>query len=97
METEASAETEEAAQTEAAAETEAAVKYHCISEDGLNIRREKTTDSEAVGTIPPDGIVEVLYRDGEWARVKYEGKEGFSKFEFLEKIPEGKRKDEDQR
>lgn len=95
--TETAVETESAAETETAAETESAVKYRCITEDGLNIRREKTTDSEAVGTIPPDGIVEVLYRDGEWARVKYEGKEGFSKLEFLEKIPEGKRKDEDQR
>ena len=103
VETEAAAQTEKAAETEAvtetekAAETEAAAgEYRCISDDGLNIRREKTTDSEAVGSIPPDGIVKVLYTDGEWARVEYEDTEGFSKLEFLEKIPEEKEKDEDQ-
>ena len=103
VETEAAAQTEKAAETEAvtetekAAETEAATgEYRCISDDGLNIRREKTTDSEAVGSIPPNGIVKVLYTDGEWARVEYEDTKGFSKLEFLEKIPEEKEKDEDQ-
>ena len=95
-ENETAAETEKAEETEAAEES-AAGEYRCISDDGLNIRQEKTTDSEAVGSIPPDGIVKVLYTDGEWARVEYEDKEGFSKLEFLEKIPEEKEKDEDQR
>ena len=73
---------------EKAAEKSYAGEYRCISDDGLFIRREKTTDSEAVGSIPFEGTVTVLSGDGEWGRVSYDGKEGFSKLEYLERIPD---------
>ena len=62
--------------------------WRCISENGLFIREDRTTESTAVGSIPYDGIVTVHAGDGEWARVSYDGKEGYSKLEFLERIPE---------
>ena len=77
-------------QTEASEEPEDRMKgtYRCISDDGLFIRSEKTTDSKAVGSIPFDASVTVLDGDGEWAQVLYDGRKGYSKLEFLEKIPE---------
>ena len=62
--------------------------YRCISEDGLFIREARSTESSVAGLIPFEGMVSVYSADGEWARVGYDGKEGFSKLEFLEKIPE---------
>jgi hypothetical protein len=38
--------------------------------------------------------VDVLDIQGEWARVRYEDKEGYSKLEYLEKLPDGRKKDE---
>ena len=64
--------------------------YQCISEDGLRIRAKKTTDSEAVGSIPFEAVVTVLEVDGEWAHVQYDGNEGYSKVEFLKKNSDDK-------
>ena len=64
--------------------------YQCISEDGLRIRAKKTTDSEAVGSIPFEAVVTVLEVDGEWAHLQYDGNEGYSKVEFLKKNSDDK-------
>ena len=60
-------------------------EYRCISDDGLNIREGADIDSKAIGSIPYQGVVTVLAVDGEWARIRYEEKEGYSKLEFLER------------
>lgn len=80
--------------TETESEEKPVGKYRCISDDGLFIRSAQTTDSEAVGSIPFDETVDVLDIQGEWARVRYEDKEGYSKLEYLEKLPDGRKKDE---
>ena len=67
--------------------------YLCISDDGLNIREEADIDSKAIGSIPYQGVVTVLSGDGEWARIRYEGKEGYSKLEFLERDKAEDKKD----
>ena len=64
--------------------------YRCISDDGLNIREERSTEVDVAGFIPFNGVVTVDRADGEWAQVHYDGREGYSKLEFLERIPEEK-------
>ena len=81
----AETETEEEAKTK---KDSYAGEYRCISDDGLNIREERTVEANVAGFIPFEGIVTVLSGDGEWARVRYDGKEGYSKLEFLEKVPD---------
>ena len=72
------------------AESRLAGSYRCLSDNGLFIRSEKSTDSKAVGSIPFDAVVTVSGGDGEWAQVSYDGQEGYSKLEFLEKISDEK-------
>lgn len=60
--------------------------YRCISDDGLNIREERSTEVDTTGFIPYDAEVKVLSADGEWARVSYDGAEGYSRLEFLERV-----------
>ena len=65
------------------AESRLAGSYRCLSDNGLFIRSEKSTDSKAVGSIPFDAVVTVSGGDGEWAQVSYDGQEGYSKLTFL--------------
>ena len=101
---ESAVETEEVKEDESDAETEFretessekkmdasyAGTYRCISDDGLNIREERSTEVDVAGFIPFNGVVTVDRADGEWAQVHYDGREGYSKLEFLERIPEEK-------
>ena len=99
-ETEAETEAEEAETgTEAETETETeseksamddfyAGRYRCISDNGLNIREDRSTEVEVAGFIPFDEIAAVHSADGEWASVTYGDQNGYSKLEYLEKIPD---------
>ena len=62
--------------------------YRCISDDGLNIREERSTEVDVAGFIPFNGIVTVHRADGEWAWVTYGEEKGYSKLEYLERIVE---------
>lgn len=63
-------------------------RYRCISDNGLNIREDRSTEAEVAGFIPFDEIAAVHSADGEWASVTYGDQNGYSKLEYLEKIPD---------
>lgn len=50
----------------------------------LNIRKEPSTQSEKVGELPGQAIIKPLSMNGEWARVAYDGKEGYVSTQYLE-------------
>ncbi len=54
----------------------------------LNIRNGHSTDSEAIGKIPPDAEVKVTKSDGVWAHVDYNGITGCCAMEYLQKTGE---------
>lgn len=49
----------------------------------LNMRREPSTQSEKVGELPGQAVVKPLSMNGEWARVSYDGKEGYISTQYL--------------
>jgi uncharacterized protein YgiM (DUF1202 family)/peptidoglycan/xylan/chitin deacetylase (PgdA/CDA1 family) len=49
----------------------------------LNIRKEPSTQAEKVGELPGQAIIKPLSMNGEWARVAYEGKEGYVSTQYL--------------
>lgn len=49
----------------------------------LNIRREPSTQSEKVGELPGEAIVKPISMNRDWARVSYEGKEGYVSTQYL--------------
>ena len=66
--------------------------YLCISDDGLLIRSEPSTESSVAGFIPFDELVTVSKADGEWAAVQYGDTQGYSSMEFLERTGETEQK-----
>ncbi|MBP7114507.1 MAG: SH3 domain-containing protein [Candidatus Peribacteraceae bacterium] len=50
----------------------------------LNIRKEPSTQSEKVGELPGQAIIKPISMNGEWARVAYDGKEGYVSTQYLE-------------
>lgn len=50
----------------------------------LNIRKEPSTQSEKVGELPGQAIIKPISMNGEWARVAYNGKEGYVSSQYLE-------------
>lgn len=49
----------------------------------LNIRKEPSTQSEKVGELPGQAIITPISMNGEWARVAYNGKEGYVSSQYL--------------
>ncbi|SDH92794.1 N-acetylmuramoyl-L-alanine amidase [Alteribacillus persepolensis] len=58
--------------------------------DDLNIRQQANADSEKVGTLNEDDIVEIYdYANEDWALVNYQGSKGYvHRYYLLEKDPE---------
>lgn len=50
----------------------------------LNIRKDPSTQSEKVGELPGQAIIKPISMNGEWARVAYNGKEGYVSTQYLE-------------
>lgn len=50
----------------------------------LNVRAKPDADSEKLGELPGQAIVRPLSMDDTWARVQYEGKEGYVAVQYLE-------------
>lgn len=49
----------------------------------LNIRKDPSTQAEKVGELPGQTILKPLSMSGEWARVTYNGKEGYVSSQYL--------------
>jgi len=54
------------------------------SSTGLRLRSEPNTDAAIISLIPSGTTVSVLYRLSDWAKVSYEGFEGYLSIEFVE-------------
>lgn len=68
-------------------QTEASVVLKIkITADSLNIRKEASTDSEAIGSAMMNQEFEVIAQNGDWIEIKLDGKSGFIKAEFAEII-----------
>ena len=53
--------------------------------DNVRLRREPNTDSSILLTLYPGAVVEVVESTSDgWSKVKYDGKTGYVKSEFLE-------------
>lgn len=57
-------------------------KYY-VDFDFLNIRKDPSTQSEKVGELPGQAIIKPVSMSGEWARVAYNGKEGYVSTQYL--------------
>lgn len=53
------------------------------SSNGINLREGPGSDYKTLGTIPNGYKVTVLETDGEWSKVKYEGKTGYVSSQYL--------------
>lgn len=49
----------------------------------LNIRKEPSTQAEKVAELPGQSIVKPLSMNGEWARVNFDGKDGYVSTQYL--------------
>lgn len=49
----------------------------------LNIRKDPSVQSEKIGELPGQAIVKPVTMNGEWARVSFEGKEGYVSTQYL--------------
>ncbi len=49
----------------------------------LNIRKDPSTQAEKIGELPGQTILKPLSISGEWARVSYDGKEGYVSSQYL--------------
>ncbi len=49
----------------------------------LNIRKDPSTQSEKIGELPGQAIIKPISMNGEWARVAYNGKEGYVSTQYL--------------
>ncbi len=50
----------------------------------LNVRKEPSAQSEKIAEIPGQTILSPLSINGEWAKVSYQGKEGYASSKYLE-------------
>lgn len=54
-----------------------------ITEITVNMRKEPSTDSKKIMYVTQDDKVEVLEKDGEWYKIKFEGKTGYVFGEYV--------------
>lgn len=59
---------------------------HYVNFAFLNIRKDPSAQSEKVAEIPGQTILTPISINGEWARVSYQGKEGFVSSKYLEPL-----------
>lgn len=53
---------------------------------GLNLRKEKSTDSQRIAQIPEGSKVLVTEEDGDWSKVTYRGFEGYVLNKYLKEV-----------
>ncbi len=52
----------------------------------LNIRKDPSTQSEKIGELPGQAIIKPVSMNGEWARVTFNGKEGYVSTQYLKQF-----------
>ena len=57
-----------------------------VNVTAIRIRESASTDSKIITNVYQDDEVEILEEDGEWSKIKYGEKSGYTKTEFLTKI-----------
>lgn len=58
-------------------------KQAYIKVEQLNFRKKTSTDSEVIDTLKMNTKVEVLGTEGEWSKIKYNGKQGYVATKYL--------------
>ncbi len=66
-----------------AAEKEKFSGQYFVNFGFLNVRKDPDTQSEKLGELPGQSLVKPLSQDSIWARVPFEGKEGYVAVEYL--------------
>ena len=57
--------------------------YRIVKATSLNIRQQASTSSQIVGQVPYAGKVKILWLEPDWARITYNGTEGYVAREYL--------------
>lgn len=55
-----------------------------ITTEGLNLRKEASTESNIIEVLNKNDKVELISEDGEWCKVKHNSNEGYVKKEYIE-------------
>ena len=51
--------------------------YFAVTSTNLNLRSDKSTNSNVISVIPKTSKLEVIDEDDEWLKVKYDSREGY--------------------
>jgi len=65
---------------------QAASGQHEVTASKLNFRQEASADGEVIARLTEGTVVTVLSTSGSWAKVRWDGQEGYLSVEYLEKI-----------
>lgn len=57
--------------------------FYFVNFDFLNVRKNPDTEAELLGTLPGQAIIKPLSLDDTWARIQFEGNEGYAAREYL--------------
>lgn len=57
--------------------------YRIVKATSLNIREQASTSSAVLGQVPYAGRVKILWLEPEWARISYNGTEGYVSRQYL--------------
>lgn len=60
-----------------------AQKFYVKSGSGVNLRSGKGTSHSVVTTIPANGEVKVIHKEGDWWQVEYKGQTGYVNADYL--------------
>lgn len=63
-----------------------AATYAVKAKSGLNVRSEANANSEILGKLNKNDAVEVESMDGDWARISYNGTDGYVHSKFLVRV-----------
>lgn len=77
IKTEETEKQEEQPKVEETAETEKVIKTQYVSSEKVNLRKEASTSSEVVASLPVNTAVDVVKEENGWSKVKVSGKEGY--------------------
>lgn len=74
---------EENEEEKEAPKTETVNKTAYVSSDGLNIRKEASTESEIVDVLGKNAQVTIIEEDGTWCKITYKNTEGYAPKKYL--------------
>lgn len=74
---------QEKQEEEEAPKTETVNKTAYVSSDGLNIRKEASTESEIVDVLGKNAQVTIIQEDGTWCKITYKNTEGYAPKKYL--------------